>query len=45
MCEQAQLGYATTLELIEDLSARAQVQMAQPDHKLDLEYRTVDSDR
>jgi hypothetical protein len=40
---RAELGFATTRELIEELYARMVVQLAQPEHKLDLAYRTVDS--
>jgi hypothetical protein len=37
------LGNATTRQIIEELYARMIVQLAQPEHKLDLHGRVVDS--
>lgn len=38
------LGLATTEDLIVELHARMVVQLAQPDHRMDLHYRTIDGD-
>jgi hypothetical protein len=42
--DEPHLGLATTEQLIEELYARMRVQLAQPQHLLDLHYRTVDGD-